>query len=177
MRSLNILRAIVFAVAAGFLIFIQDHSISVGMNVLQFITAALAVGGVVLYKIEEFSKEKSILIVPSSIALGIALLTVGFGGFETSLENKVLLFRVLVATFAGSMAFAELVFARKENSGERLELRISSALGFLTVLVFAILPLDALNSVGMFSAYLSLSSVQRALWAAGPNDRKEKTNG
>ena len=177
MRSLNILRAVVFAIAAGFLIFVQDHSITVGMSVLQFVTAALAFGGVVLYKLEDFSKAKSVLVVPTAIAAVVALLTITIGGLDpASPDSRLGVFRLLVGMFAGTMAIAEFVFSQKETKGERLELRISSALGLITLLVFVLAPLDPLNSVGLLSAYLSLSAVQRAIWAAGPNERKKKKN-
>ncbi|MFM1845740.1 MAG: hypothetical protein RIS19_213, partial [Actinomycetota bacterium] len=49
MRSSNILKAAVFFVGAMFLIFSQDHSVAVGMKVLQFVTSALAFVGLLIF--------------------------------------------------------------------------------------------------------------------------------
>jgi uncharacterized membrane protein HdeD (DUF308 family) len=53
-----------------------------------------------------------------------------------------------------------------------MELRISGAIGILTSVVFLVAPLDGLNAVGFFSAYLSILAVQRAIWLASPKAKE-----
>jgi hypothetical protein len=65
------------------------------------------------------------------------------------------------------------LLSRKAKTEDVLELRISATLGAMTGLVFYFAPLDDLNAVGFFSAYLALSAVQRAVWAAGPTKGKK----
>ncbi len=172
MRSANILRASIFAIAAAFLIFNQDHSITIGTTVLQFVTAGIAFGGLVLIKTET-STKRSLIIVPAAIAAFVLGLTFIFSSGETD-ESNLAVFTGLVAILAGGTAIAEFVSSRQAVDGDKLELRISSALGLLTALVFWLAPLDALNAVGFLSAYLSVSAVQRAIWAAAPMKRKEQ---
>ena len=172
MRSANILRASIFAIAAAFLIFNQDHSITIGTTVLQFVTAGIAFGGLVLIKTET-STKRSLIIVPAAIAAFVLGLTFIFSSGGTD-ESNLAVFKGLVAILAGGTAIAEFVSSRRAVDGDKLELRISSALGLLTALVFWLAPLDALNAVGFLSAYLSVSAVQRAIWAAAPMKRKEQ---
>ncbi len=172
MRSVNILRASIFAIAAAFLIFNQDHSITIGTTVLQFVTAGIAFGGLVLIKTET-STKRSLIIVPAAIAAFVLGLTFIFSSGGTD-ESNLAVFTGLVAILAGGTAIAEFVSSRQAVDGDKLELRISSALGLLTALVFWLAPLDALNAVGFLSAYLSVSAVQRAIWAAAPMKRKEQ---
>lgn len=172
MRSANILRASIFAIAAAFLIFNQDHSITIGTTVLQFVTAGIAFGGLVLIKTET-STKRSFIIVPAAIAAFVLGLTFIFSSGGTD-ESNLAVFTGLVAILAGGTAIAEFVSSRQAVDGDKLELRISSALGLLTALVFWLAPLDALNAVGFLSAYLSVSAVQRAIWAAAPMKRKEQ---
>ena len=63
--------------------------------------------------------------------------------------------------------------SRKAHPDDVLELRISAGLGLITGLVFSLAPLDELNAVGFLSAYLALSAVQRAVWAASPTNRRK----
>ncbi len=172
MRSANILRASIFAIAAAFLIFNQDHSMTIGITVLQFVTAGIAFGGLVLIKTET-STKRSLIIVPAAIAAFVLGLTFIFSSGGTD-ESNLAVFTGLVAILAGGTAIAEFVSSRQAVDGDKLELRISSALGLLTALVFWLAPLDALNAVGFLSAYLSVSAVQRAIWAAAPMKRKEQ---
>ncbi len=172
MRSVNILRASIFAIAAAFLIFNQDHSMTIGITVLQFVTAGIAFGGLVLIKTET-STKRSLIIVPAAIAAFVLGLTFIFSSGGTD-ESNLAVFTGLVAILAGGTAIAEFVSSRQAVDGDKLELRISSALGLLTALVFWLAPLDALNAVGFLSAYLSVSAVQRAIWAAAPMKRKEQ---
>ena len=172
MRSANILRASIFAIAAAFLIFNQDHSITVGTTVLQFVTAGIAFGGLVLIKTET-STKRSLIIAPATIAAFVLVLTFVFSSGGTD-ESNLAVFTGLVAILAGGTAIAEFVFSRQAVEGDKLELRISSALGLLTAFVFWLAPLDALNAVGFLSAYLSVSAVQRAIWAAAPMKKKEQ---
>ena len=74
------------------------------------------------------------------------------------------------------MAIYELAISRKAAADDVLELRISAGLGLITGLVFSLAPLDELNAVGFLSAYLALSAVQRAVWAASPTNRKKTKN-
>ena len=171
MRSANILRASIFAIAAAFLIFNQDHSITVGTTVLQFVTAGIAFGGLVLIKTETDTK-RSLIIAPAAISAFVLGLSFMFSSGGTD-ESNLAVFTGLVAILAGGTAIAEFVFSLKAVDGDKLELRISSALGLLTALVFWLAQLDALNAVGFLSAYLSVSAVQRAIWAAAPKKKEQ----
>lgn len=174
MRSSNILRAAVFSIGAIFLIFSQDHSVAVGMRVLQFVTAALAFGGLILYRSSKARSPFKNFAVPAGIAFVIAAMTYVFGGqYEGEVTDELFAFRSIVFLFVIAMAIYEFVLSRKAHPDDVLELRISAGLGLITGLVFSLAPLDELNAVGFLSAYLALSAVQRAVWAASPTNRKK----
>ena len=169
MRLANSVRAAIFATGAAFLIFYQDHSVEVGMMVLLYVTAALAIAGVVTNR----SAAKEYLI-PTSLSGVVAVLTL----VSLSVENERLVsFRALVFLFAIVLAIYEFVLSRKANPDDVLELRIAAGIGLLTGLVFSLAPLDVGNAVGFLSAYLAISAVQRAVWAASPTNRKKTTDG
>ena len=174
MRSSNVLRASVFSIGAIFLIFSQDHSVSVGMRVLQFVTAALAFGGLILYRSSKARSPFKNFAVPAGIAFVIAAMTYVFGGqYEGEVTDELFAFRSIVFLFVMAMAVYELVLSKKAHPDDVLELRISAGLGLITGLVFSLAPLDELNAVGFLSAYLALSAVQRAVWAASPTNRRK----
>lgn len=50
MKIANILRVVIFASAAAFLIFNQDHSVSTGIAVVQYVSVAMGLGSAVLLK-------------------------------------------------------------------------------------------------------------------------------
>ena len=174
MRSSNVLRASVFSIGAIFLIFSQDHSVDVGMRVLQFVTAALAFGGLILFRITKAKYALKNFAIPAGIAFVIATMTYVFGGqYEGEVTDELFAFRSIVFLFVMAMAIYELVLSRKAHPDDVLELRISAGLGLITGLVFSLAPLDELNAVGFLSAYLALSAVQRAVWAASPTNRRK----
>lgn len=174
MRSSNVLRASVFSIGAIFLIFSQDHSVAVGMRVLQFVTAALAFGGLILFRIAKAKYAFKNFAIPAGIALVIAAMTYVFGGqYEGEVTDELFAFRSVVFLFVMAMAIYELALSRKAHPDDVLELRISAGLGLITGLVFSLAPLDELNAVGFLSAYLALSAVQRAVWAASPTNRRK----
>lgn len=169
MRLANSLRAAIFATGAVFLIFYQDHSVEVGMMVLLFVTATLAVAGVLTNR----SSAKQYL-APTALSVVVALLTLVFLLVE---NDKLFSFRALVFVFAIGMAVYEFGLSRKANPDDVLELRIAAVIGLLTGLVFSLAPLDVGNAVGFLSAYLAISATQRAVWAASPTNGKRTRNG
>ena len=169
MRLANSVRAVIFAAAATFLIFYQDHSVEVGMMVLLFATAALAVAGVVTNR----SSAKQYLI-PTTLSVVVAILTLVLLLVE---NERLFSFKALVFVFAIGMAVYEFVLSRKANPDDVLELRIAAGIGLLTGLVFSLAPLDVGNAVGFLSAYLAISATQRAVWAASPTNGKKTRNG
>ena len=169
MRLANSVRAAIFATAAVFLIFYQDHSVEVGMLVLLFVTSALAVAGVVTNR----SSVKEYLI-PTALSFSVAIFTLVFLLVE---NDKLFSFRALVFIFAIGLAVYEFVLSRKANPDDVLELRIAAGIGLLTGLVFSLAPLDVGNAVGFLSAYLAISATQRAVWAASPTNGKKTRNG
>lgn len=178
LRSLNILRSIVLAIGAAYLIFSQDHSAPIGIRVLQFVSFALVIGMLVLYKIPKLKLTLKDIAIPTAIALVIAGLTMLFGGqSEGGDTDELFVLKSLVVLFVVSMAFLEFFLSMKAKPEDVLELRISAALGGITGLFFLIAPLDALNAVGFLSAYLALSAVQRAVWASGPSNGKKSPSG
>ena len=175
MRSSNVLRAVVFSIGAIVLIFSQDHSVSVGMRVLQFVTSALAFSGLLIFATARTKTSAKTYALPSAIAFIIALMTYALAGKTVGeVADDLFAFRAIVFLFVMAMAVYELVLSRKAHPDDVLELRISAGLGLITGLVFSLAPLDELNSVGFLSAYLALSAVQRAVWAASPTNRKKK---
>lgn len=178
MRSLNILRSIVLAIGAAYLIFSQDHSSLVGIQVLHFVSIALVIGSLVLLRIPKLKLSLKEIAIPTALAFVIGAMTVVFGGqYEGQDTDELFVFRSLVFLFVVGMAVLELLLSRKAKTEDVLELRISAGLGVITGLVFGLAPLDDLNAVGFFSAYLAISSVQRAIWAAGPSNGKKSGNG
>jgi hypothetical protein len=171
MKLANILRSIIFASAAAFLIFNQDHSVSTGIAVVQYVSVAIAFGSAVLYKIDTSENKLGPIVVPGAIAFLIALMSILISP-ETP-EIALHLLTGLIAVFAGGNAIAEIAISINSAQGDKLELRISAAIGLLTALVFWLGQLDGLNTVGFFSAYLSVLAVQRAIWLASPKSKEQ----
>lgn len=171
MKLANILRSIIFASAAAFLIFNQDHSVSTGIAVVQYVSVAIAFGSAVLYKIDTSENKLGPIVVPGAIAFLIALMSILISP-ETP-EIALHLLTGLIAVFAGGNAIAEIAMSINSAQGDKLELRISAATGLLTALVFWLGQLDGLNAVGFFSAYLSVLAVQRAIWLASPKSKEK----
>lgn len=170
MRLLNALRAVVLSIGAGYLIFSQDHSAGVGLLVIQLVSTALAVGGIIIFASTKYGVSD--LGAPIAIAILVSAMTFILGN-----QDELFTFKTLVILFTLLMAILEFVLAMKANSGDAIELRISAGIGALTAMLFLLAPLNDLNAVGFFSAYLAISAVQRAVWAAGPTNRKKSANG
>ncbi len=166
MRLLNALRAVVFSVGAAYLIFSQDHSADVGLLVLQIVSSALVVVGIILFLTTKL--KTSDLVIPTAIAVLVSSMTFILGN-----QDELFTLKTLVILLTLSMAIHEFVVAMKANAGDAIELRIAAGLGALTGLLFLLAPLNDLNAVGFFSAYLALSAVQRSVWAAGPTKGKK----
>jgi hypothetical protein len=171
MKLANILRSIIFASAAAFLIFNQDHSVSTGIAVVQYVSVAIAFGSAVLYKLDTSENKLGPIVVPGAIAFLIALMSILISP-ETP-EIALHLLTGLIAGFAGGNAIADIAISINSAQGDKLELRISAAIGLLTALVFWLGQLDGLNAVGFFSAYLSVLAVQRAIWLASPKSKEQ----
>jgi uncharacterized membrane protein HdeD (DUF308 family) len=156
-----------------YLIFSQDHSTPVGIIVFQFMTIAIGAAGVSL---AISNKEKIRLVdlfTPEGVALVLGVIVFVYDPTQNA-DDQLIYLKVFVALFAILVALTELNLSRQAQKEDVLELRISSALGIVTALTFAFAPLNALNTVGLFSAYLALSAVQRAVWAATPNKQEKK---
>jgi uncharacterized membrane protein HdeD (DUF308 family) len=157
-----------------FLIFSQDHSVAVGFAVLLFVTATTTAGSILITRLPKSKTTIKDVAGPALVSAVIAVSIFVFEGLQlTASDNKSFLFRSLVAMFALGMAAIEFMLSKNAKIEDRQELRISATLGVLTGLVFAFAPLDDLNAVGFLSAYLAVSAVQRAVWAAGPAKRKK----
>jgi hypothetical protein len=172
MRSLNALRAVVLSFGAAYLIFNQDHSVAVGKFTLSVVTITLVLGSLVIQRIPKLKVSLRDIIAPTVIAFIVAVLSFVFVGNQGLLQ-----FKALVIVFVVAMAVLELVLSTKAELGDKIELRISAALGTLTGLLLLLAPLNDLNAVGFFSAYLAISAVQRAVWASGPSKGKKSVNG
>jgi len=173
----NLLRSIVFAVAAAFLIFTQDHSVKTGALALGFIAATLSIAGALAMILSKDKKIYSALVIPtvSAFAVLVFLLSANnFLGLQND-ETGLLFFRAAVTVFTFGLAWTEFRLSAKADPGERLELRISAALAALAALVFMAMPLNDVNAVGLLSAYLALSAAQRGVWLATPG--KQVRNG
>lgn len=171
MKLANFLRAIVFAIAAAFLIFNQDHTVTTGTQILQFVATALAFGGLVLFQIDKSEEKKLSIIYPSAIAALVVLLTIVLT--PTTEEAYLAVFTGLLAIFSGMTAITEFIASRVSDSIDKMELRISAVIGALFCLIFWFAPLNGLNAVGFFSAYLAIVAVQRGVWLATPKTKEE----
>jgi len=173
----NLLRSIVFSIAAAFLIFSQDHSVPLGATVLLAVAAANGFIGLALLPRKEFKDNVALTLFMSAVSLtiGMFLLTTnGFIGLQNT-QADLVAFRTCVAVFVLSLAVAEFIQSGKAAAGDRLEYRISAAIAVITALIFALAPLNDVNAVGFLSAYLAISAVQRAIWIA--TDGKQVRNG
>ena len=171
MKLANFLRAIVFAVAAAFLIFNQDHTVTTGIQVLQFVATALAFGGLVLFQIDKSEEKKLSIIYPSAISALVVMLTIVF--VPSTEEAYLALFTGFLAIFSGMTALTEFFASRVSESVDKMELRISAGIGALFCLIFWFAPLNGLNAVGFFSAFLAIVAVQRGVWLATPKTKEE----
>ena len=169
----NLVRSIVFALASAVLIFSQDHSVQLGATVLLIVTASVGfIGLAVLIRNESKSNLASNLF-SSIVSLTIAmflLTTNGFLGLQNN-SGDLFIFRMLIALFVLVLAITEFMQGQKAQQGDKLEFRISAALGLIAALVFALAPLNDVNAVGFLSAYLALSAVQRGIWLATPGKK------
>jgi uncharacterized membrane protein HdeD (DUF308 family) len=172
MKIANILRVVIFASAAAFLIFNQDHSVSTGIAVVQYVSVAMALGSAVLFKIDASDRKLFPFIIPGAISFIVALMSILVSPSSPSFALTLL--TGLIAFFTGGNAILDFVQSRRSEKADKLELRISSAIGLLTALVFWLGNLDGLNAVGFFSAYLSIFAVQRAIWLASPKSKEEE---
>lgn len=166
----NLLRGIVFAIAAVFLIFIQDHSVVLGANVLLIVSALTGFSGLFVLLRKESRENFASNLFASAVCLIAAmyLLTVnGFLGLQNT-ESDLILFRIVAASFTAGLALTEFTQSLTATSGDRLEFRISAGLGGIAAVIFAFAPLDDVNAVGFLSAYFALSAAQRGIWLATP---------
>lgn len=170
MRLVNLLRVVVFAAAAGYLIFTQDHSVTTGAVALEFAGTALTIGGAALIMIPDLNVSKKLLVLPTVVAFACAYFIFMVGELQTEHLNppNIIAFRILVALFVGSIAIMELVLSFDKDVVDQLDLRISAGIGLLTTAIFALVPLNDVNAVGILSAYLAVSAIHRAIWILSP---------
>ena len=169
----NLLRSIIFAIAALVLIFIQDHSVVLGATVLLFVTALVGFVGlfaVIKQSDREHFAIKLLAAVIALIAAMFLLTTNGFLGLQNT-ESDLLTLRVVAAVFIASMAISEFAQSFSAATGDRLEFRISAGIALLATLIFALAPLNDVNTVGFLSAYFALSAAQRGIWLASPGKK------
>lgn len=170
MKTTNILRSIVLAIGAAYLIFSQDHSASVGLITLQLVSAVLAVGSFSIFLFRRKAVSRTDVLISLVLAAAVSS---GTFFIDKESTNELVVFKALVVLFAMTIAVSEVLQIKKAKAGEVIELQISSVLGFATAVLFAFAPLNDLNAVGFLSAYLAISAIQRAVWAAGPTGRKK----
>ena len=169
----NLLRSIIFAVAAVFLIFIQDHSVVLGATVLLVVTALVGFAGLLVVLRKESKDSFAVNLFSSVVSLTVAmflLTTNGFLGLQNN-ASDLFVFRMLAAIFVTALALSELVQSFRAEAGDRLEFRISASLGILASLIFVLAPLNDVNAVGFLSAYFALSAAQRGIWLASPGKK------
>lgn len=171
MFEANLLRAIVYAIGAGFLIFTQDHSISVGATAIEFVGAAVTLAGGALMMIPNIKVPARILAVPVFTSFAVALFLAQINEIQSQENSSMGLFtfRMAVAVFVVAPAINELWLAMDSTGLDRTELFISAGIGMVTGLIYLFIPLDAVNAVGILSAYFAISAVQRAIWVATPS--------
>lgn len=169
----NLLRSIIFAVAAVFLIFIQDHSVVLGATVLLFVSALVGFSGLVGVVRKGSGEKFAVNLFAAIISLTVSmflLTTNGFLGLQNTAADLIV-FRILAAVFIAALAVSEYVQSFRAEPGDRLEFRISASLGFLATAIFTFAPLNDVNAVGFLSAYFALSAAQRGIWLATPGKK------
>lgn len=173
MFLINLLRSVIFAVAAVFLIFIQDHSVVLGANVLIVVSALVGFSGLVSIIRKEAGEKSTINLLVSIICLTVAMFLLtsnGFLGLQNTAEDLIV-FRLMASVFIATLAISEFALSFRAEEGDRLEFRISAALGILATGIFSFAPLDDVNAVGFLSAYFALSAAQRGIWLATPGKK------
>ncbi|MFM8927805.1 MAG: hypothetical protein ACKOFA_06405 [Rhodoluna sp.] len=166
----NLLRSIVFAIAAAVLIFSQDHSVQLGATVLLVVSGLVGFIGlfVILQRESKANFVANLFASIVSLTLSMFLLTTnGFLGLQNN-SGDLFVFRIVAAIFVLALGSSEYAQGRKADLGDRLEYRISASLGFLAAAIFLFAPLNDVNVVGFLSAYFALSAVQRGIWIATP---------
>jgi uncharacterized membrane protein HdeD (DUF308 family) len=161
-RLLLILRAAVF-VGVGLLItFTQAHTYAVGLvalTVFAFGYALVSAAALIL-------KRNQVPVVETILQAAYAVL-VGVGAVAIAGDASLWLTK-LYAVWGLASGLTELVQAfrtgRKTNRGR--ELLISGGLSTAFGLLFALVPLAELDTVGFFGAYLILSAVHLGIAAA-----------
>ena len=174
MKIINLFYAIAFAVASGYIIFTQDHSVVTGANALQYVGTALFFAGGALLAIPGIDIPWKIVLAPMTFGFLAAYMLFLYGELQNPLpfmDNTVFL-RVLIGLFISSIAATELAMAF-EKSGDLLELRISAGIGLVFSLLFLLVPMDDVNTVGFLSAYFAISAVQRAIWLVTPDGARK----
>jgi len=164
----NLLRSIVYAIAAGFLIFSQDHSLSIGATAIEFVGAAIVIAGGALMLIPAVKVPVRILATPvvTSFAVTYFFMLTGEVDSQEMTANGMFAFRMAVALFIVAPAINELWLGSNSDGVDRAELLISAGIGFIAGLIYLFIPLDPVNAVGILSAYFAISAVQRAIWIA-----------
>ena len=173
MVQANLLRAIVYAIAAGFLIFTQDHSLSTGATAIEFVGTALVIAGGALMLIPAVKVPIRILAAPVVTSFAVTyffMLTNEVSSQETT-ESGMFAFRMALAVFIVTPAINELWLGLNSAGVDRAELLISAGIGFIAGLIYLFVPLDAINAVGILSAYFAISAVQRGIWIASTSRR------
>jgi hypothetical protein len=167
MFAANLLRVITYAGAAAVLIFSQNHSLVLGVNILLFLATSLGLGGFALLLIPNIRASRENLIAPSLVSVLIFMfgLDTWYFHIDATAQNLYLL-NTLLALIIGALAVTELVQSFIDTKEDVLELRISAGIGIVFALVLGLAQLDVLNALGTLSAYLAISAVQRAVWIA-----------
>lgn len=168
MVQANLLRAIVYAIAAGFLIFTQDHSLSTGATAIEFVGTAIVVAGGALMLIPAVKVPIRILATPvaASFAVTYFLAMTNEVQSQETTETGMFAFRMVVSIFVVCQAINEMWLGLNSTGVDRAELLISAGIGFVTGLIYLFIPLDPVNAVGILSAYFAISAVQRGIWIA-----------
>ena len=167
MLPVNLLRAVTFLGGAGVLIFSQNHSLTLGVNVVLYLATATSIAGFAMLMIPGIRVTPLSLILPSGGAFVVMLYGISSWWGSIGADARTLqTLNILIALFIGTIAVTELVQSFTELDEDTLELKISAAIGILSALIFVFVPMDIINSLGILSAYLAISAVQRAVWIA-----------
>ena len=194
MREVSAIKAIVGFICAAVITFVQLHSLEVGVITLDSYAWSLAAIGISMLFIKSVRTKLWARIIDLQLPLLAKFaftisyaLALGRNAFDLG-SNDVLEFRISIAVVALIMAATEYGIGAIVGKGQEAtelnqvairERRISAGISILAAIVFALSPLDALNAVGFFGAYLMILSLNYALIAAGPKQPKQprvKTN-
>lgn len=169
MRLLLILRAAVCLEVGLIVTFSQSHSIQVGLLALT----SFGVGYAMVSVFTSLLQRKKLAELDSVVITALALI-VGLAAANTPADQDHLWFRLLVVGWGLLSGIYDLFKARKLGfkTPRGKEYSVSAALALALGLLYLLIQLDDVGSVGFFGAYMILCAVHFGISAASETSAK-----